>query len=251
MSLKILVPVKRVVDPYVKIHVRADETDVETAHAKHAMNPFDEIAVEQAIRWKEQAQAAEVVAVSAGTDVVQETLRTALALGADRAVHIQAPDKLEPLSVAKLLAAVTKNEQADIVILGKQAIDDDCNQVGQMLSALLDWPQGTFASQIMLEDGQVQVTREIDGGLQTLSLKLPCVLTTDLRLNEPRYVALPNIMKAKRKPLDIQTAEALGVTVESRLQTLKVCAPPVRKAGIKVESVEQLLDHLRNKDKVI
>jgi len=249
--MKVLVAVKRVVDYNVKIRVKADQTGVELANVKMAMNPFDEIAVEEAVRMKEAGRATEIVAVSLGTSACQETIRYAMALGADRGILVQTDQELEPLAVAKLLKAVAERENPDLVILGKQAIDDDCNQTGQMLAALLDWPQGTFASKVELGDGEMQVTREIDGGLETVKLKLPAVVTTDLRLNEPRYAKLPNIMKAKKKPLDVIDAGSTGVDLTPRLMTLKVSEPSQRKAGIRVGSVTELVDKLRNEAKVI
>jgi electron transfer flavoprotein beta subunit len=253
--MKVLVAVKRVVDFNVKVRVRADGTGVETANVKMSMNPFDEIAVEEAIRLKEAGAASEIVAVSCGTAASQETLRTALALGADRAVLVEASAELEPLAVAKLLRAVAQKESPQLVILGKQAIDDDCNQTGQMLAALLGWPQATFASKLKLEGAQAEmraaVTREVDGGLETVSVKLPAVITTDLRLNEPRYVTLPNIMKAKKKPLETLRPDALGVDVAPRLKTLGVEEPPKRKAGTKVPDAKALVARLRNEAKVI
>jgi electron transfer flavoprotein beta subunit len=249
--MKVLVAVKRVVDFNVKIRVKADGSGVETANVKMSMNPFDEIAVEEAIRMKEAGSATEVVAVSIGAKACQETLRTALALGADRGILIETEADIQPLAAAKLLKAVAEAEAADLVVLGKQAIDDDCNQTGQMLAALLDWPQGTFASKLALGDGVLDVTREIDGGLETIKLKLPAVITTDLRLNEPRYASLPNIMKARKKPLEIRTPDELGVDVAPRLETLKVEEPPVRQAGVRVASVAELVGKLRNEAKVI
>ena len=249
--MKILVAVKRVVDYNVKVRVNADQTDVDIASAKMSMNPFDEIAVEEAVRLKEAGIATEIVVVSAGVAQCQETLRSAMALGADRAILIETTELLQPLAVAKLLAAVVKNEQPGLVILGKQAIDDDANQTGQMVSALTDLPQATFASKVVIADGKATVTREIDGGLETLSMSLPAILTTDLRLNEPRYATLPNIMKAKKKPLDVTTPEALGVDVTPQLKTLKVSEPPVRSAGIIVPDVATLIEKLRNEAKVI
>ena len=249
--MKILVAVKRVVDYNVKVRVNADQTDVDIASAKMSMNPFDEIAVEEAVRLKEAGIATEIVVVSAGVAQCQETLRSAMALGADRAILIETTELLQPLAVAKLLAAVVKNEQPGLVILGKQAIDDDANQTGQMVSALTDLPQATFASKVVIADGKATVTREIDGGLETLSMSLPAILTTDLRLNEPRYATLPNIMKAKKKPLDVTTPEALGVDVTPQLKTLKVTEPPVRSAGIIVPDVATLIEKLRNEAKVI
>lgn len=249
--MKILVAVKRVVDYNVKIRVKSDQTGVDTANVKMSMNPFDEIAVEEAVRIKEAGKAAEVVVVSLGVAQCQETIRYALALGADRGILVQTDSELQPLAVAKLLKFVVDREQPDIVILGKQAIDDDSNQTGQMLAALLDWPQATFASKVELGDGEATVTREVDGGLETIRIKLPTVITTDLRLNEPRYAKLPNIMKAKKKPLEVIPVADTGVDFAPRLVTLKVTEPPQREAGIKVESVAQLLDKLRNEAKVI
>ncbi len=249
--MKVLVAVKRVVDYNVKVRVKADQTGVELANVKMAMNPFDEIAVEEAVRMKEAGKAAEVVAVSLGTAACQETIRYAIALGADRGILVQTDQELEPLAVAKLLQAVAERENPDLIILGKQAIDDDCNQTGQMLAALLEWPQGTFASKVELGDGDMQVTREIDGGLETVKLTLPSVVTTDLRLNEPRYAKLPNIMKAKKKPLDVIEAGDMGVDLKPRLTTLKVTEPPQREAGIRVGDISELVDKLRNEAKVI
>ncbi len=249
--MKVLVPVKRVVDYNVKVRVKSDGSGVDVANVKMSMNPFDEIAVEEAVRLKEKGSATEVVAVSCGASTSQETLRTALAIGADRAVLAQTDVELQPLAVAKLLKAVVEQEQPQLVILGKQAIDDDANQTGQMLAALLDWPQATFASKVEVEGESVKVTREVDGGLETLSLKLPAVVTTDLRLNEPRYVTLPNIMKAKKKPLDTVTPESLSVDVAPRLKTLKVAEPPTRSAGVVVPDVATLVEKLRNEAKVV
>ena len=249
--MKVLVAVKRVVDYNVKVRVKADQTGVELANVKMSMNPFDEIAVEEAIRLREAGTATEVVAVSLGVQQCQETLRTALAMGVDRAILVKSDEELQPLSVAKLLKAVIEAESPDLVILGKQAIDDDSNQTGQMLAALLGWPQGTFASKVVPGDGTVDVTREVDGGLQTVQLTLPAIVTTDLRLNEPRYASLPNIMKAKKKPLDTRTPEELGVAVERRLTTLKVEEPPKRAGGIKVPDVAALVDKLKNEARVI
>ncbi len=247
--MKVLVAVKRVIDFNVKPRVRMDGSGVDLANVKMSMNPFDEIAVEEAIRLKEKGAVSEIVAVSIGPAKAQETLRTALAMGADRAILVQTPDdigsEVEPLGVAKLLAKLAEQEQPQMIILGKQAIDDDSNQTGQMLAALLGWPQGTFASKVEPGDGQVKVTREIDGGLETVALKLPAVVTTDLRLNEPRYASLPNIMKAKSKPLATKTPDELGVDIARRLETLKVAEPPKRQAGIKVGSVDELIDKLR------
>jgi electron transfer flavoprotein beta subunit len=249
--MKVLVAVKRVVDYNVKVRVKADGSGVETANVKMSMNPFDEIAVEEAVRLKEAGKAEEIVAVSLGVQQAQETIRTALAMGADRGIHVQTDDELQPLAVAKMLKAIVEKEQPQLVILGKQAIDDDCNQTGQMLAALLGWPQGTFASKVAPEGDKVQVTREIDGGLETVVLKLPAIVTTDLRLNEPRYASLPNIMKAKKKPIDQMTPADLGVDTAPRLTTLKVSEPPKRSAGVKVGSVAELVDKLRNEAKVI
>src|SRR4249920_151816 len=249
--MKILVAVKRVVDFNVKVRVKADGSGVETANVKMSMNPFDEIAIEEAVRLKEAGTATEIVAVSCGVQACQETLRTALALGADRAVLVETDAELQPLAVAKLLRAIAQKENPKLVILGKQAIDDDCNQTGQMLAALLGWPQATFASKLKLDGDKADVTREVDGGLETISIKLPAVMTTDLRLNEPRYVTLPNIMKAKKKTLEVVTPEALGVDLTPRLTTVRVEEPPKRKAGVQVKSVEELVDKLRNEAKVI
>jgi len=249
--MKVLVAVKRVVDYNVKIRVKADNTGVETANVKFSMNPFDEIAVEEAVRLKEKGVATEIVAVSLGVAQCQETIRTALAMGADRGIHVQSDAELQPLAVAKLLKAVVDKEQPQLVILGKQAIDDDSNQTGQMLAALLGWPQGTFASKLGLDGDKAQVVREIDGGLETVEIALPAVVTTDLRLNEPRYASLPNIMKAKKKPIEPLTPETLGVDVAPRLQTLKVVEPAKREAGVKVGSVAELVDKLKNEAKVI
>lgn len=248
--MKVLVAVKRVVDYNVKIRVKADKTGVETSNVKMSMNPFDEIAVEEAVRLKEAGKATEVVAISLGVAQCQETIRTALAMGADRGILVQSDDELQPLAVAKLLKAVVDKENPDLVILGKQAIDDDSNQTGQMLAALLGWPQGTFASKVDLGEG-IQVTREIDGGLETVALKLPAILTTDLRLNQPRYASLPNIMKAKKKPIETLSPSDLGVDVAPRLVTLKVEEPAARQAGIKVPDVATLVDKLKNEAKVI
>jgi electron transfer flavoprotein beta subunit len=249
--MKILVSIKRVVDYNVKVRVKSDGSGVDIANVKMSMNPFDEIAVEEAVRLKEQGVASEIVAVSCGVAQCQETLRTAMAIGADRAILVETDAELQPLAVAKLLKALVDKEAAGLVILGKQAIDDDCNQTGQMLAALADLPQATFASKVVIEGGRAQVTREIDGGLETLSLSLPAVITTDLRLNEPRYVTLPNIMKAKKKPLQIVKPGDLGVDVTPRIETLKVSEPPRRSAGIKVPDVATLVDKLRNEAHVI
>jgi electron transfer flavoprotein beta subunit len=249
--MKVLVSVKRVVDYNVKVRVKSDGTGVETANVKMSMNPFDEIAVEEAMRLKEAGVVNEVVVVSCGVVACQETLRTALAIGADRAILVESNEDLQPLAVAKLLKAVCDKEKPGIVIMGKQAIDDDSNQTGQMLAALMGWPQATFASKVTVAAGKAEVTREVDGGLETISIKLPAVITTDLRLNEPRYVTLPNIMKAKKKLLENLKPDALGVDVTPRLTTLKVTEPPKRKAGIKVPDAAALVDKLRNEAKVI
>ena len=249
--MKILVPVKRVVDYNVKIRVKPDGSGVDTANVKMSMNPFDEIAVEEAIRLKEAGMASEVIVVSCGVAQCQETLRAAMAMGADRGILVQTDVELQPLAVAKLLKAVVEKEQPGLVIAGKQAIDDDANQTGQMLAALLGWPQATFASKVEIADGKARVTREVDGGLETVELPLPAVITTDLRLNKPRFATLPNIMKAKKKPIDTLTPEALGVDVTPRLATLKVEEPPKRKAGVMVGSVDELIEKLRNEAKVI
>ena len=249
--MKVLVPVKRVVDFNVKVRVKADHSGVETANVKMSMNPFDEIGVEEAMRLKEAGKASEVVAVSIGPAACQETIRTALAMGADRGIHVETDQALQPLAVAKLLKAVAAKEAPGLVILGKQAIDDDCNQTGQMLAALLGWPQGTFASKLAFKDDKLEVTREVDGGMQTVSLKLPAIVTADLRLNEPRYASLPNIMKAKKKPIDKLTPETLGVEVAARLTTLKVEEPPKRVAGVKVKDVAELVLKLKQEAKVI
>ena len=249
--MKIVVPVKRVVDFNVKVRVKADQSGVELANVKMSMNPFDEISVEEALKIKEAGKAAEVIVVSAGVTACQETLRTALAMGADRAVLVETDADLQPLAVAKLLKAVVQKEGAGLAILGKQAIDDDANQVGQMLAALLDWPQATFASKVEVGDGSARVTREIDGGLETVEVKLPAVITTDLRLNTPRYATLPNIMKAKKKPLEVVKPDALGVDVAPRLKTLKVSEPGKRKAGVMVKDVGELVDKLKNEAKVL
>jgi len=249
--MKVLVAVKRVIDFNVKIRVKADKTGVETANVKMSMNPFDEIGVEEAIRLKEKGVASEIVAVSLGPQASQETIRTALAMGADRGIHVLTDAELQPLAVAKLLKAVVAKEQPGLVVLGKQAIDDDCNQTGQMLAALLGWSQGTFASKIAIAEGKATVTREVDGGLETVELKLPMVITTDLRLNEPRYASLPNIMKAKKKPIEQVTPEALGVDPAPRLTTLKVEEPAKRQGGKKVASVAELVEKLRTEARVI
>ena len=249
--MKVLIPVKRVVDYNVKVRVKSDGSGVETANVKMSMNPFDEIAVEEAVRLKEAGVVKEILVVSCGTAASQETLRTALALGADRAILVETDVELQPLAVAKLLKAVAQKENPNFAILGKQAIDDDCNQTGQMLSALLGWSQATFASKVKIADGKAEVTREVDGGLETISVKLPAVITADLRLNEPRYVTLPNIMKAKKKPMETLKPDALGVDVSPRLTTLKVEEPPKRKAGGKVPDAKTLVEKLRNEAKVI
>ncbi len=249
--MKVLVPVKRVVDYNVKVRVKADGSGVDIANVKMSMNPFDEIAVEEATRLKEKGAATEVIAVSCGVTQCQETLRTAMAIGADRAILVDTAEELQPLAVAKLLKALVDKEQPQLVILGKQAIDDDCNQTGQMLAALLGWPQATFASKLEIVDGKAVVSREVDGGSETLSLTLPAIITTDLRLNEPRYVTLPNIMKAKKKQMDTFKPEDLGVDVKPRIQTIKVSEPPKRSAGVKVADVAALVDKLKNEAKVI
>ncbi len=249
--MKVLVGVKRVVDYNVKVRVRADGTGVETANVKMSMNPFDEIAVEEAIRMKEAGTADEIVAVSMGVRQCQETIRTALAMGADRGIHVITDEELQPLAVAKLFRALVERESPELVILGKQAIDDDSNQTGQMLAALLGWPQGTFASDIVLTGEGAEVTREVDGGLETVGLAVPAVVTTDLRLNEPRYASLPNIMKAKKKPIDQIAVDELGVDVAPRLETLKVEDPPGRAGGRRVADVEELVDKLKNEAGVI
>ena len=254
--MKILVPIKRVVDYNVKIRVKSDETGVELDNVKMSMNPFDEIAVEEAVKLKEAGTAAEIIAVSIGPDKAQDTLRTAMAMGADRGILVQTDDPtdiggVEPLAVAKTLKALVEKENPDLVIMGKQSIDDDSNQTGQMLAALLGWPQGTFASELEIADGKASVTREIDGGLETLSLSLPAIVTTDLRLNEPRYVKLPDIMKAKKKPLDTLAPGDLGVDFTPRLQVVKVTDPPERQGGGKVADVDELIEKLKNEAKVI
>ncbi|MBO6862123.1 MAG: electron transfer flavoprotein subunit beta/FixA family protein [Alphaproteobacteria bacterium] len=249
--MKVLVPVKRVVDYNVKIRVKADQTGVETANVKMSMNPFDEIAVEQAVRMKEAGQAEEVIAVSIGPQQSQETIRTALAMGADRGILVQHDGEVEPLAVAKILKAVAEAEGPGVVLCGKQAIDDDANQTAQMLSALLGWPQATFVSKLEIGDGEATATREVDGGLETIKVKLPAVCSVDLRLNEPRYASLPNIMKAKKKPIDTKTPADLGVDPTPRLQTVKVVEPPPRQAGVKVADVAELVAKLRNEAKVI
>ena len=249
--MKVLVPVKRVIDYNVKIRVKADQTGVETANVKMSMNPFDEIAVEEAVRLQEIGTATEVIAVSIGPQQCQETIRTALAMGADRGILIQTDDEVQPLSVAKLLKAIVDKESPDLVILGKQAIDDDSNQTGQMLAALLGWSQATFASNIELNGDSANITREVDGGLETVKVSMPCIVTTDLRLNEPRYASLPNIMKAKKKPIDQMAPADLSVDIAPRLTTLKVVEPTKREAGVMVEDVAQLVDKLQNEAKVI
>jgi electron transfer flavoprotein beta subunit len=243
--MKVLVPVKRVIDYNVKVRVKADQSGVDLANVKMSMNPFDEIAVEQAVRLKEKGKATEVVAVSIGPQAASETIRTALAMGADRGILVKTDQTVEPLAVAKILKALVDEEKPDFVITGKQAIDDDANQVGQMLAALLGWPQGTFAHSMEMGDGSVKITREIDGGLQTVEVKLPAVMTTDLRLNEPRYASLPNIMKAKKKPIAEQSAADLGVYIAPRFKILKVSEPPKRGGGVKVANVGELLDKLK------
>ena len=249
--MKVLVPVKRVVDYNVKVRVKSDQTGVDIANVKMSMNPFDEIAVEEAVRLKEKGVVSEIIAVSCGDAKAQETLRTAMAIGADRGILVETTEELQPLAVAKLLKALVDKEQPQLIILGKQAIDDDANQTGQMLAALADLPQATFASKVEIEGDKAKVTREVDGGLETLAISLPAVVTTDLRLNEPRYVTLPNIMKAKKKQLDVVKPEDLGVDVKPRLKTLKVTEPPKRGAGIKVPDVATLVDKLKNEAKVI
>jgi electron transfer flavoprotein beta subunit len=249
--MKILVGVKRVIDYNVKVRVKADGTGVETANVKMSMNPFDEIGVEEAIRLKEKGIATEIVAVSMGPTAAQETIRTALAMGADRGILVQTDGELQPLAVAKLFKAIVAREAPQMVIVGKQAIDDDCNQTGQMLAALLGWAQGTFASKVAVTEGGLEVTREVDGGLETLRIALPAVITTDLRLNEPRYASLPNIMKAKKKPIETLMPDALGVDTTPRLVTLKVVEPPKRLAGVKVKDVADLVDKLKTEAKVI
>jgi electron transfer flavoprotein beta subunit len=249
--MKILVPVKRVVDYNVKVRVKADQSGIELANVKMSMNPFDEIAVEEAVKLKEAGVATEIIAVSIGVTQCQETLRTALAMGADRAILVETSAEVQPLGVAKVLKAIAEKETPQLILLGKQAIDDDSNQTGQMLAALLGWSQATFASKVVVSGDEASVTREIDGGLETLSIKLPAIITTDLRLNTPRYATLPNIMKAKKKPLDVFTPDALGVDVSPRLTTLKVVEPPKRKGGVMVADVAALVDKLKNEAKVI
>ncbi len=249
--MKILVPVKRVVDYNVKVRVKADGSGIDLANVKMSMNPFDEIAVEEALRLKEKGAATEIVCVSVGPASASETIRTGLAMGADRGILVKHDGTVEPLAVAKILKGIVDTEKPELVILGKQAIDDDCNQTGQMLAALLKWPQGTFASKVVLESGHALITREIDGGLQTLKLKLPAIVTTDLRLNEPRYASLPNIMKAKKKPIDEKTPADFGVDVTPRLNVLKTSEPSGRKSGVKVASVGELVEKLKNEAGVI
>ena len=249
--MKVLVPVKRVIDYNVKVRVKADQTGVELANVKMSMNPFDEISVEEAIRLREAGKAEEVIAVSIGVQQCQETIRTALAMGADRGIHVLHDGDVEPLAVAKMLKAIAEKEGPSVIIVGKQAIDDDSNQTGQMLAALLGWGQATFISNLEIGDGDLQATREVDGGLETITLKLPAVLTTDLRLNEPRYASLPNIMKAKKKPIDQMSPADLGVDPAPRLETISVVEPPKREAGVKVEDVADLVEKLRNVAKVI
>ncbi|WP_425407510.1 electron transfer flavoprotein subunit beta/FixA family protein [Hwanghaeella sp.] len=249
--MKVLVPVKRVVDYNVKIRVKPDQTGVETANVKMSMNPFDEIAVEQAVRLKEAGTATEIVAVSIGPTQSQETIRTALAMGADRGILVEADADVEPLAVAKILKAIVEKEGPELVLLGKQAIDDDSNQTGQMLAALMGWPQATFASKVELKDGSMDVTREVDGGLETINVKLPSAVTVDLRLNEPRYASLPNIMKAKKKPIDTMSPADLGVDTAKRLEVVKVVEPEKRQGGAKVGSVAELVEKLKNEAKVI
>jgi len=249
--MKVLVPVKRVIDYNVKVRVKSDQSGVDLANVKMSMNPFDEIAVEEAVRLKEAGIATEIIAISIGPQKAQDQIRQALAMGADRGILIQTDSEVEPLAVAKLLKKVVDEEGPELVILGKQAIDDDSNQTGQMLAALLGWSQGTFASKVEINDGQMSVTREIDGGLQTIKMKLPAIATTDLRLNEPRYASLPNIMKAKKKPLDIKDIGDYGIDISPRLEILKVTEPPKREAGVKVESVAELVDKLKNEAGVL
>ncbi|KTD64891.1 electron transfer flavoprotein subunit beta/FixA family protein [Legionella spiritensis] len=249
--MKILVAVKRVIDPYVKIRVKADQTGVETQNVKMAMNPFDEIAVEEAICLKERGLASEIVVVSVGTDASQETLRHALALGADRAVLVRGEQSFRSLDIAKILQKIVEREQPQLILMGKQSIDGDNNQTPQMLAALLDWPQATNASGLTVEDGRIQVVREIDGGLETLAMPLPAVVSTDLRLNEPRYASLPNIMKSKRKPLDVIEFDSLGVTLKSHVEVISIKSPPTRSGGSKLESVQDLLNKLQHEAKVL
>ncbi len=249
--MKILVPVKRVIDYNVKVRVKSDGSGVETANVKMSMNPFDEIAIEEAVRLKEAGKADEIIAVSIGPSQAQETLRTAMAVGADTGILIETDDTVEPLNVAKLLKAVVEEQSPDIVIMGKQAIDDDSNQTGQMLATLLGWGQATFASKVDVNGDSVNVTRELDGGLQTIAVKTPCIITTDLRLNEPRYASLPNIMKAKKKPMETKPPSDYGVDIAPRMETLKVEEPPVRQGGAKVADVDELIDKLKNEAKVL
>ena len=249
--MKILVPVKRVIDPYVNIRVKSDQTGVETENVKMSMNPFCEIAVEEAIRLKEAGKAEEIIAVSIGNQSCQETIRTALAMGADRGIHVLTEEKVEPISIAKILAKICESESPGLVISGKQAIDGDNNQTGQMLAALTDMPQGTFASKVEIDGDKVKVTREIDGGLQTVNLNMPAIITTDLRLNEPRYASLPNIMKAKKKPIDIKSAEELGVDVKPRIENIKISEPATRQKGVMVADVAELVQKLKYEAKVI
>ena len=249
--MKVLVAIKRVIDYNVKIRVKSDETGVETTNVKMSMNPFDEIAIEEGVRLRESGDSEELIAVSIGPKQTQETIRTALAMGADRGIHVETNDDVEPLAVAKLLKAIIEKENPDLVILGKQAIDDDSNQTGQMLAALMGWSQGTFASELKISDGKANVTREIDGGLETIQINMPAVVTTDLRLNTPRYASLPNIMKAKKKPIDESSPADLGVDISARLTTLKVTEPSSRDAGVIVEDVAELVDKLKNEAKVI
>ncbi|MBT5945197.1 MAG: electron transfer flavoprotein subunit beta/FixA family protein [Rhodospirillaceae bacterium] len=249
--MKLLIPVKRVIDYNVKVRVKSDGTGVETSNVKMSMNPFDEISVEEAVRMKEAGTAEEVIAVSLGVAQCQETIRTALAMGADRGIHVASDEELEPLAVAKMLKALVDKESPDLVILGKQAIDDDANQTGQMLAALLGWPQATFVSELELNDGTVKAVREIDGGLETIEVNLPAIVTVDLRLNEPRYASLPNIMKAKKKPIDELTPDDLGVDITPRIETLTVEEPASREAGVMVETVAELVDKLKNEARVI
>ena len=249
--MKVLVAIKRVIDYNVKIRVKSDESGVETTNVKMSMNPFDEIAVEEGVRLREGGDSEELIAVSIGPKQTQETIRTALAMGADRGIHVETNDDVEPLAVAKLLKAIIEKENPDLVVLGKQAIDDDSNQTGQMLAALMGWSQGTFASELKISDGKANVTREIDGGLETIQINMPAVVTTDLRLNTPRYASLPNIMKAKKKPIDEFSPADLGVDISARLTTLKVTEPSSRDAGVIVEDVAELVDKLKNEAKVI
>ena len=249
--MKVLVAVKRVIDFNVKVRVKSDGSGVETQNVKMSMNPFDEIAIEEALRLREAGKATEVIAVSMGPQQAQETIRTALAMGADRGIHVLTDDPLEPLAVAKILKAIAEEEKPGLVILGKQAIDDDANQTGQMLAALLGWPQGTFASKVELADGKIEVTREVDGGLETITIQTPAVVTTDLRLNEPRYASLPNIMKAKKKTIDAKTPADFGVDTTPRLKVLKVAEPAKRESGVMVPDVAALVDKLKNEAKVI